>query len=974
MFKRKHMLVFSKHSRGFSLVEMMVATVMVLILSATSYRVLTGQGNRQKATVYGQKRNAQVNTALDRFKRDVRQADPLWFDYGIPWAFPHQGLGFGSNFYVNLALQFEGLNDAVTILTRDPEKGEIYTLNETVEYPTASAGSTVLYGQWLSLAENNIEITPNDWVLFYKPGKYALGIVSTVLNTNPKQIMVRIPNDTVEIQDTQPNMWGRSSGYVKRIGVVPGNYDWNGSNTASPDDNSIKLEASVTHVQVVKPISYRIDYATKTGLPHSHGNPYLLDKDGNKKKVIVRTEFIPPGVKHEYLAEATNLGITYDVLKSTTDTGTDSLQGYTDGDVIRDIGRESTSAVQFVNLTMAPGASEGFISTSRIVSIRLFMSSDMKEEENLANQNYNETRVALDPNRQHDQYQEDGKSLAQSSGSLADTGQDLTNKIIGQPLYLKPKGGGNSEMYVPGSGSVDVLTPVSSLNDASGTFEQGKLVIFKDDGSLVDSDPAKSEIQFNPGTGSYFYPSSMTESTPPGAANTTVYIGGFAVSVDSSGVVTRTPTMAKIVYPANMKFRDWVATSGNNSLTSFAGTGGKCSLLNCTLKTITSSDLATTSNIGTASSPNRLKDTAGGISADANGDVYVASITRTLGIDGTLSIYKTNGSMNQFTEVVVDNSTNISNNRVITAIAQEPINIAGNKYQAICTSRSINTASMANPPEDGKILLYKLNGTPAAPIEVATHNNKCKTLTAMDGALVVAGNLVTQVVKAEEVAGRINGTLTTPKVLYTAEIANYIEATNTKIYADGYYTLPASYTSPAPSTQTYQNVLGGNTGLSAMKIDPLTFGVVMGNKSFMSVMGMNGLPKLSEQQDFTTMTVNFGGITERVIAAIDPNLSNLNASGVVTKYGAGESNVPSILLPGNLYYDETNPREIPAPLPAIATTMGEDEWFNFYQDYVDILDRSDPVNNPPVPVYLPDPSAAVFACGNSVPPTCQGGG
>ena len=43
---------------------------------------------------------------LDRFKRDVRQADPLWFDYGIPWAFPQQGHGFGSNFYVNLSLQF----------------------------------------------------------------------------------------------------------------------------------------------------------------------------------------------------------------------------------------------------------------------------------------------------------------------------------------------------------------------------------------------------------------------------------------------------------------------------------------------------------------------------------------------------------------------------------------------------------------------------------------------------------------------------------------------------------------------------------------------------------------------------------------------------------------------------------------------------------------------------------------------------
>jgi len=973
MFNRKHMRRFYKRVSGFSLIEMLVATVLVMILSATSYRVLTSQGNRQKETVYSQKKNAQINAALDRFKRDIRAADPLWFDYGIAWAYPHQGHQFSKNFYVDVSTQVEGLNDAITLLTRDNEKGEIHNLNATVEYPTPSPGSTNLIGSWVALAENTTEIAPGDWVMLFKPGKYVLAVVTGVRGT-PKQLMLRMPN-AIETQLTQDNVWGRSSGYVKRIGVVPGNFDWDGNNTASPDDDSIKLEANVTKVQVVKPVSYRIDYATTDGLPHSHGNQYILDENGQKKKMIVRSEFIPPGLKHEYLAEATQLGITYDVLKSTDDFGADSLQGYTDGDIIRDVGRESNTSVQFVNLALAPDDSEGFISTSRIVSVRMFMSSDTREDEKV-NQNYNELRVALDPNRQDDQYQEDGKSWALSSGSLADSGLDFTGKQIGQPLYLKPHNGTNSEMYVPGTGNVDVVVPVSNLNFADGTFEQGKLILFKDDGSIVDSDPQKSEIQFNPGADSYFYPSSMTESTLPGSNNTTVFIGGFSVSVDNSQsppVVTRTPTMAKITFPSSQTFREYV--EDNNNLGSFAGTNGKCSLAGCELKTIT--------NFAVGSSGNRLKDTSAGISVDNNGDVYVASITRTQGVDTKLSIYKTNNSMtNPFTEIVVDDGNNISNNRVITAMAQEPIYIGNDKYQAICTSRSINQANMANPPEDGKILLYKLNGTPTAPIEVATHNSKCKTLTTMNNSLVVAGNLVTQVVKEEEVVGRVNGTLPSPKVLYTAEIANYIEATNTKIYADGYYTLPAAYVSPVQSPQEYQNALGGNTGFSGMKIDPLTFGVVMGNKSHLSVMGPLGVPRLNEQQDFTTMTVNFGGMTERVIASIDPNLENLNASGVVTKYGEGESKIPAILLPGNLYYDENNPRETPPPLPAMATTMGEDEWFNFYQDYTDVLDRS--INNPnspnydpsgtPSPVYLPDPATAIFQCGNSVPPTCQGGG
>ncbi|MEZ4845635.1 MAG: hypothetical protein R2877_01300 [Bdellovibrionota bacterium] len=78
----------------------------------------------------------------------------------------------------------------------------------------------------------------------------------------------------------------------------------------------------------------------------------MLDEIGNRKKVIVRTEYVPPGIRREYLAEANQLGVTYDALKSTTDFGTDSLQGFTDGDLVRDIGRDATLPLQFVSLSM----------------------------------------------------------------------------------------------------------------------------------------------------------------------------------------------------------------------------------------------------------------------------------------------------------------------------------------------------------------------------------------------------------------------------------------------------------------------------------------------------------------------------------------------------------------------------------------------------------------------------------------------
>ena len=142
----------------------------------------------------------------------------------------------------------------------------------------------------------------------------------------------------------------------------------------------------------------------------------------------------------------------------------------------------------------------------------------------------------------------------------------------------------------------------------------------------------------------------------------------------------------------------------------------------------------------------------------------------------------------------------------------------------------------------------------------------------------------------------------------------------------------------------------------------------MGSRANVQGFDKFGNPADIVQQDFTTMTVNFGGMAERVIASIDTDFANLNASEVVTKYGQGESRIPAIILPGNLYSNPSSPRTTPALLPELQTGMTENQWFEFFQNY-----NTAAADNGPV-YYMPSPVEAAFACGNSNPPTCQAGG
>ena len=953
---------------GFSLIEMLIATVLVLFLSATSYKILTGQGKTQLKSVFSQKQNTQLLTALDRFKKDASQIDFNWTKYKAAVVYPHQGLGLADNFYVNPLIRDQGLNDGVTFLKRDPQKASLYTLAVDAEYPDVSGLSVPLYGQPLTMVEPDVNISRNDWVIVFTGGKYALGVVSAISHSTPRKITLREPNAAETVETHINSVVHRSSGYVTKSGVVPASYDWDNTNTATADDDNIKFEKTKSYIQVVQPVSYELDWATNDKQPHGNGNSFVLNEDGNPKKVIVRTEYTGTGVNREYLAESNQLGITYDVLINSAG----GMDGFTTGETAKDIGRENNSSIQFVNIISpdpdASGMGDQFVSTSNITSMRLFAAGDLESGQE-GNQKFNEIRVALDPARINDQYQENSNALAQNSGDLV-TGQSLAEgQRIGQPLYIKrqvralgrPARG--NQVYVPGSGRVDVVVPVGPISyntDPKNPTppENGKLLVLDERGDPATTNTSCSvanceQITFKPKEGGqYFLPTTMVEKPSDGSGMNKILVGGFSIVIDGKGEPTRKPMMAEIEYPDNMQFRDFVAQHNT-------GSGDTCSL-------DTGCKLVAINEMTIQGSSSRLRDTAAGMAVDGE-DVYMASVTRDAGQDSTISIYKTDTNFTHFKEQIVDDTGAISKNRVISAISQNPIEIAGVKYLPIATSRSI--ASGATPGEDGKILLYNLTTPGSAPIEIANHNFKVNSMASMNGNLVFSGKLVTQIMKEEDIAALIQGNQTTVPTYYTDELANYIPATGStpavKEYADGYFTLSQAYQNQ--SSNTYQQVLGWNTGFNATKTGDMSFGFVLGNQSYMNITSPK--PATYQQQDFTTLSVNFGGMSERVIAAIDTDFNNLEASQVVAKYDKQESKLPNVLLPG-VMYAATKPRSEAAPLPALQKTMDEKAWVAFYQDFVDIADHS--ANQTPIQ-YLPDPNAALFQCGNSVPPTCPAG-
>ena len=155
---------------------------------------------------------------------------------------------------------------------------------------------------------------------------------------------------------------------------------------------------------------------------------------------------------------------------------------------------------------------------------------------------------------------------------------------------------------------------------------------------------------------------------------------------------------------------------------------------------------------------------------------------------------------------------------------------------------------------------------------------------------------MTQVLNQETIAAVVRGESPAP-IIYTDEVANEVQETGQKYYADGYYTYANGFSNSTGNM--YQSVFGWNTGASVQKISPMQYGVVLGNRSLvMDAHTGNNV----DTQDFTTVNINFGGMQERVLASITTNFDNLNESSVDTQYGEAEMNLPNGSIIAGLLY------------------------------------------------------------------------
>ena len=610
-----------------------------------------------------------------------------------------------------------------------------------------------------------------------------------------------------------------------------------------------------------------------------------------------------------------------------------SASGYTEGEITRNIGREAYTDYHFVDLTMTPADSyEGFIASSKIVSVNMMLGANLKQGGE-QNEKYNELHVALDPSLQRDRYQESGKSSVKQSDDLATTA-GLLGTQMGQPLFMR----------YANSSAVHVLTPINHLTTsagATGGFQNGKFVVMNDSGCPInsptcDAEDLASELTFQsqstgPSSNLYFYPATRVQ-VADGATNK-ILVGGFSVNVDTSTNppgITRTVATAKIEFPANQTLQDVLNSSNNppapNSL---------CSVGGCTLQYINPTTAVT------VGSSTRLQDTAGGFSVDEDtGDVYVTSMTKGSRSDSTLAIYKTNAALTSFEEKIVDTS-GIATNRITTAVAQSPIEVGGAKYLPICASRSISSGM--TPTEDGGVYLYNLS-TPSAPIQIAQHNFRCTSLQNVNGNLLIGGKLINQIEKKEVIDSIVQGATTTVPMIYTDEVA--FEDSGVKNYADGYYRSMSGPKS-GEALRAALPVFGWNTGLSVQKTSKTNFSIVLGNRTMISTTNRGNV----DQQDFTIVNIDMGGMENRVLATIKTDFNNLNQSDVSAKFNEDQMNMPDVLLPGN-FYTPTTPRQTLAAIPLLKPTMTEANWFDFVMDYIDIKDRA--VTTPHV--YLPNPS------------------
>lgn len=954
------MRTHTTNCKGYSLVEMLLATVLVISLSAVSYRVLKTITGKQSTNVTAQKTNKEAQIASDRFKNDISMVDYNWVRYGIASIYPHPGYGFDRNYYTDGSIRsVEALNDGITFLRRDPSNDRLYDIDESKRlcYPAAQTTKDLdLYGNTLSMVSTD-GLHDDDWVLVYQAGKYAIAMIQQV-NSN---LVTLVPPLTNAEQKIGLDANSVITGFVSRPGVVPANMDFHANLNAQAADDTFCFDVNAPQLQkIANPVSYFVDYRTTDGEEKSAGNSYILDKQGNPQKMLVRVEHKKSATKREYIANIDQVEFTYDLIE-----GKDPTMP---GGVIRNVGHDSTDPHMLGLLAnVDPDHSDlVFESTNKIVAVKMNLRLASEGTQNGAKdwKQSQEIKVALDPSLKEDIYRDSMDVLSFLTDDLntipfTKGGPTSTySEQSGKPLYLANGASADAEILVP------VSTFELDQYGALGPNSEGQVYVYDHTGCAVNAtfgcDPSanRSSIQFTLGTGQTFFPNNVNQILlADGTVRITV--GGVGVST-ASGAPVRTPMMGIIDLLPGETLKD--KFSGNPS--------SQCNIPNCSIQTINTSQTGL----------ENFTDTAN-ISVDqAKGDIYVATMTKTTNTTDPnaipSSIYKGEWNGTDFTYTKFTDVSGTDDGRIVSAISDRLVEAGGEKYLVACLTKKVSCGATTgeclddsngaipgvdDPSNDvyGRIQLIKSDGTK---IVLMKHNYRCSSINVdNNNNLIIGGRLSAQPITNEQIRNALTDSTyladLQKKVLYLDEVGEI--SGGVAKYADYFKVDSSTYTDSFRSSNTAPptdaQYIGWLTGMSTFQYPDGTFGMANANKYKLDPgVGRNSSAAVKEYANAGIQEVNLAGMTDRVVATIETDQGNLNGSRITAVYNSAISEIPEIYIPGQFYMNNPSAaRTTPTPLPSVSPGMSDESWIQLYRQMLS------PQNNTGLNAGMPSISAAM---------------
>lgn len=514
---------------AFSLVEMLIASVIFVGFSAGVYSFLKSQQSTQLSTIQQQTKKRISSFALERFQNDMMLVDANWIKQGLPVVFPHQGYGFGDNFYLNELLQAEhgGAPDGVTFLRRHTQQDRFFEYAGTHEAfclgNDLQATQKPIFNSEIML-EDLSDLKVGDWILIFQNDQSVVGIISEVTQ---KGIGLR------NLSTAEAQQVSQGSGFVIQSGVLPSSVDVDGQ---YGNPNQFCFSSQLATIQKIgNPVSYVLTYATSDGEEKSTSNIYLLGTNGQKKKMLTRIEYQNGQRLREYLAEVDNVEITYDLADASAF-----------GGVVSEVGRGQNSQYM-VNIQNPGSQSSVFHYAPNIVSMNMNLVTktiDPKQADRVLVQNQN-MKATFDLFS--------GQILVAESIEYSTYVTDLLNNTrnidpnifeqIGKPYYLVHDDG-TAEMLVPTSRFL-VDRTLRSENPSEWEQDDGRLLVLDSTGCPANAgndclQTAKSYIQFRPqvlfteelGEGlayrSKFFPNSVN--FYENQTHKTVVIGGMSIT------------------------------------------------------------------------------------------------------------------------------------------------------------------------------------------------------------------------------------------------------------------------------------------------------------------------------------------------------------------------------------------------------------------------------------------------------------